>query len=88
MQFAGEVRLELLDGVGERRVVGVPAVTARLIGLVDHPQMHQPAVLAGQGQRSDRAVDRIETAVVAITSPSVGQSLTAWSSAVHRCWVA
>ncbi len=55
--LAGEVRLELLDGVGERRVVSLPAVVARLIGLIDHPQMHQAPAASGKGERPDRAVD-------------------------------
>ncbi len=56
-QFAGEVRLELGDGVGECPVVADPAGPVGLVGLVDHPQVPQPAVYAGQRQRTHGAVD-------------------------------
>ena len=36
----------------------IPALAAGLVGLVDHPQMPEPAVPARQGQRTDGAVDR------------------------------
>src|SRR3954447_26886758 len=35
--IAGEVRIELFDGFGERVVVGLPALVARLVSLIDHP---------------------------------------------------
>ena len=64
---------------------GAPVGAARFVGLVDHPKHGQNRVLAGQGQRPDRAVDG---AVLDHATSCGGQWFTGCSRVVHRCWVA
>ena len=87
-EFAGEIGRELLDGLGEYVAIGrLPADSVGLVGLVDHPQMRQVESDAGQGERSDRAVDG------AVVQRRHAHRLLRWpvvdgcSRVVHRCWV-
>ena len=88
IRVAREVRLELLDGIGERVVVGRPAARGSA------HKSGRPSADASAG-RSLPARVNVPTGLSIDAELQVlhhfsfgGQSLTAWSRAVHRCWVA
>src|SRR5262249_26540361 len=87
--LAGEVGVELLDDVLEAARVVVRFHTARgRVGLLVHPEPGERVVVAGEGERPDRAVDDAASRAVGRHVASGGQWLMGWSCVDQRYWTA